>query len=138
MATLRTIRKRITSVRNTRQITRAMKLVAAAKLRRAQDSVIAARPFAGKIGEVLGRLNQRVDVEAHPLLERREEKRAEIVVMASDINRYLGEMLDFMKARHSAITQEITEKKALSDELKGKIDAALDEFANIFKTSAED
>ncbi|MFQ5457615.1 MAG: ATP synthase F1 subunit gamma [Myxococcota bacterium] len=84
MATLRTIRKRITSVRNTRQITRAMKLVAAAKLRRAQDSVIAARPFAGKIAEVLGRLAVRVDVEAHPLLERREEKRAEIVVVASD------------------------------------------------------
>jgi F-type H+-transporting ATPase subunit gamma len=84
MATLRTIRKRIGSVRNTRQITRAMKLVAAAKLRRAQDSVIAARPFAEKIAEVLGRIAQRVDVEAHPLLVQREVKRAEIVLVASD------------------------------------------------------
>ena len=84
MATLQSIRKRITSVRNTRQITRAMKLVAAAKLRRAQENVVAARPFAEKIAEVLGRLAVRVDVDAHPLLECREGKRAEIVVIASD------------------------------------------------------
>ncbi|MDP3939225.1 MAG: ATP synthase F1 subunit gamma [Deltaproteobacteria bacterium] len=84
MATLRTIRKRITSVRNTRQITRAMKLVSAAKLRRAQDSVVSARPFAEKIGEVLGRIGVRVDVEAHPLLLQREVKRVEIVLVASD------------------------------------------------------
>jgi len=84
MATLRTIRKRIGSVRNTRQITRAMKLVSAAKLRRAQDSVVAARPMAEKIAEVLGRIAARVDVEANPLLVQREVKRAEIVLVASD------------------------------------------------------
>lgn len=84
MATLQSIRKRITSVRNTRQITRAMKLVAAAKLRRAQERVVAARPFAEKIAEVLGRLTVRVDAGAHPLLERREGERSEIVVIASD------------------------------------------------------
>ena len=84
MATLRTIRKRIVSVRNTRQITRAMKLVAAAKLRRAQEAVVAARPFANKIAEVLGRVVCRADVEAHPLLLRREPKRVEIFIIASD------------------------------------------------------
>ena len=61
-----------------------MKLVAAAKLRRAQDNVVAARPFAEKIAEVLGRLTAPVHVKEHPLLERREGKRVEIVVIASD------------------------------------------------------
>ncbi len=84
MATLRAIRRRIGSVRNTRQITRAMKLVSAAKLRRAQDNVIAARPYATKITELLGRLVCRVDVEAHPLLVRREPRRAEILIVVSD------------------------------------------------------
>ncbi len=55
-----------------------------------------------------------------------------------DIGRYLAQMLDFMEARHSAIKQEITEKKVLSDELKAKIDAALDEFAGIFESSEKD
>ena len=84
MATLRTIRRRIGSVRNTRQITRAMKLVAAAKLRRAQDRVTAARPFAEKIAEVLGRIVAHADASAHPLLARRETKRVDLLVIASD------------------------------------------------------
>jgi F-type H+-transporting ATPase subunit gamma len=84
MATLRSIRKRIGSVRNTRQITRAMKLVAAAKLRRAQESVIAARPYSAKIAEVLGRIVRRADVEAHPLLIRRDPRRVELVIIVSD------------------------------------------------------
>ncbi|MFQ5457616.1 MAG: hypothetical protein ACE5FC_04070, partial [Myxococcota bacterium] len=56
---------------------------------------------------------------------------------AADIHRYLSEMLDFMKARHAAIAQEITEKKVLSEELKEKIDAALDAFADVFKTTQQ-
>jgi F-type H+-transporting ATPase subunit gamma len=84
MATLRTIKRRIGSVRNTRQITRAMKLVAAAKLRRAQDRVAAARPYAEKIAEVLGRLGAGASASSHPLLARRETRRAELVVVASD------------------------------------------------------
>jgi len=84
MATLRTIRRRIGSVRSTRQITRAMKLVAAAKLRRAQERVTAARPFAEKIAEVLGRIVVRADASVHPLLARRETKRIDLLVIASD------------------------------------------------------
>ncbi len=53
MASLKSIKKRIVSVKNTRQITKAMKMVSAAKLRRAQESVVAARPYARKLGEVL-------------------------------------------------------------------------------------
>jgi F-type H+-transporting ATPase subunit gamma len=84
MATLRSIRKRIGSVRNTRQITRAMKLVAAAKLRRAQESVFAARPYANEIAKVLGRIVRGLDVETHPLLLRRDPRRVEILIVVSD------------------------------------------------------
>ena len=83
-ASLRDIRKRITSVRSTQKITKAMKMVAAAKLRRAQESILAVRPYATKMFELLNRLAQRVSMEAHPLLAFREPKRVEVVVFASD------------------------------------------------------
>jgi F-type H+-transporting ATPase subunit gamma len=83
-ASLRDIRKRITSVRSTQKITKAMKMVAAAKLRRAQESVLAVRPYAAKMFEMLNRLAQRASMEAHPLLAFREPKRVEVVVFASD------------------------------------------------------
>src|SRR5574337_1187766 len=72
MATLRDIRRRITSVKSTQQITRAMKLVAAAKLRRAQERILEARPYAYKMGEVLADLALRTPGGMHPLLEKRE------------------------------------------------------------------
>src|SRR5574337_717743 len=72
MATLRDIRRRITSVKSTQQITRAMKLVAAAKLRRAQERILEARPYAYKMGEVLADLALRTPGGVHPLLEKRE------------------------------------------------------------------
>jgi F-type H+-transporting ATPase subunit gamma len=83
-ASLRDIRKRITSVRSTQKITKAMKMVAAAKLRRAQESILAVRPYAAKMFEMLNRLAQRTSTEAHPLLAFREPKRVEVVVFASD------------------------------------------------------
>ncbi len=72
MATLRDIRRRITSVKSTQQITRAMKLVAAAKLRRAQERILEARPYSYKMGEVLSDLALRSPRELHPLLAKRE------------------------------------------------------------------
>src|SRR2546430_2263573 len=72
MPTLRDIQRRIRSVQSTQKITRAMKLVAAAKLRRAQDRILAARPYAGKMKELLGNLVAGADVAIHPLLEQRE------------------------------------------------------------------
>lgn len=84
MASLKTIRKRIVSVKNTRKITRAMKLVAAAKLRRAQDSMIAARPYAAALSSVVSELAGVAGKDAHPLFEEREGKRATIVVVTSD------------------------------------------------------
>jgi F-type H+-transporting ATPase subunit gamma len=83
-ASLRDIRKRISSVRSTQQITKAMKMVAAAKLRRAQESILATRPYATKMFEVLSRLAARTSAEVHPLLARREPKRVEVVVFTSD------------------------------------------------------
>jgi F-type H+-transporting ATPase subunit gamma len=71
MPTLRDIRRRITSVKSTQQITRAMKLVAAAKLRRAQERILEARPYAYKMGEVLSDLALRTPRELHPLLAKR-------------------------------------------------------------------
>ena len=72
MANLLDIRRRIRSVKNTQQITKAMKTVAAAKLRRAQERVFAARPYADQLRHVLGNLSARSQNLTHPLLEVRE------------------------------------------------------------------
>src|SRR5512135_3656937 len=84
MASLKSIKKRIVSVKNTRQITKAMKMVSAAKLRRAQENVVAARPYAKKLGEVLGRLSANPDAVASPLQQKREVKNALLIVVTSD------------------------------------------------------
>jgi F-type H+-transporting ATPase subunit gamma len=83
-ASLRDIRKRIASVRSTQQITKAMKMVATARLRRAQENILANRPYAAKMLEVLRSLAARTLPDAHPLLFRREPKRVELVVFTSD------------------------------------------------------
>jgi len=84
MPSLRHIRRRISSVRNTQQITKAMKMVAAAKLRRAQDRMLSARPYAHKIADVVNSLTLRVNRGRHPLLSLREGKRALVVVITAD------------------------------------------------------
>jgi F-type H+-transporting ATPase subunit gamma len=84
MPSLKAIRKRITSVKNTRKITKALKLVAAAKLRRAQDAIIAARPYSEALGKVVGELSAVAGRDAHELFEDRPLKNASIVVITSD------------------------------------------------------
>jgi F-type H+-transporting ATPase subunit gamma len=84
MATLRDIQRRIRSVQSTQKITRAMKLVAAAKLRRAQERILAARPYANKMAELLGNLVSGGENGGHPLLEQREGPRRQIVVITAD------------------------------------------------------
>ena len=84
MATLRDIKRRIRSVESTQKITKAMKLVAAAKLRRAQERVIGARPYAQKMAELLGNLVSRVGDDDHPLLVRRTGTRKRLVVITAD------------------------------------------------------
>lgn len=83
MPNLKDIRKRIASVKNTRKITKAMKMVAAAKLRRAQERMIAARPYAQKMDQIIGGLADRVEEGAHPLLDRRSERQKILVVVVS-------------------------------------------------------
>ena len=84
MATLRDIRRRIRSVQSTQKITRAMKLVAAAKLRRAQERIIEARPYALKMGELVATLARALGEDKHPLLMRRESTRKLYVVVTAD------------------------------------------------------
>ena len=84
MANLRDIRNRISSVNNTQQITKAMKMVAAAKLRKAQDRMTETRPYANKIEEVVGRLANSSSV-SNPLLRTPEEtKNILFIVVGSD------------------------------------------------------
>jgi F-type H+-transporting ATPase subunit gamma len=84
MATLRDIKARIVGVKNTQQITRAMKMVAAARLRKAQENIINARPYARKIAEVLNNLLKIEQDFKHPFLEVRPVNNVAIVVVTSD------------------------------------------------------
>ena len=85
MASLLDMRRRIKSVKNTQQITKAMKMVAAAKLKRAQDRVTAARPYAKKMSAVLGGLSAKVaDEFSHPLLTPRGDEKYLVVLVTAD------------------------------------------------------
>ncbi len=84
MANLRDIRKRIASVKNTQKITNAMKMVSAAKLRRAEESIKAARPYSERMREVLLSLAARVNPAVHPLLQTREPKKVLLILITAD------------------------------------------------------
>lgn len=84
MATLRDIKRRIVGVKSTQQITKAMKMVAAARLRRAQDNIINARPYAKKIGEVLTHLMNIEKNIAHPLITERKVENIALIVITFD------------------------------------------------------
>ena len=84
MPSLIDIRRRIRSVKNTQQITKAMKMVSAAKLRRAQDAMFAARPYARKMMEVLNSLATRAQPDAHPLLQVHDDEKVLLVVITAD------------------------------------------------------
>ncbi|HRK04963.1 MAG TPA: ATP synthase F1 subunit gamma [Chlorobiota bacterium] len=83
MATLRETRTRITSVRNTSKITQAMRMVAAAKLRRAQDAITSARPFAQQLQKILGNLAAAETDFVHPFFESRADVRSVLVIAVS-------------------------------------------------------
>jgi F-type H+-transporting ATPase subunit gamma len=84
MATLLDFRRRIRSVKNTQQITRAMKFVAAARLRRAQEAAIAARPYASELSRLLRSIMARIDEPEHPLLAKRPEERILAIVLTGE------------------------------------------------------
>jgi F-type H+-transporting ATPase subunit gamma len=84
MPSLKAVRIRIASVKSTQKITRAMKLVAAAKLRRAQDAILAARPYADALSEAVAELAARAGDTSHPMLVQREAKRVSLITLTSD------------------------------------------------------
>jgi len=120
MATPRDIQRRIRSVQSTQKITRAMKLVAAAKLRRAQERITEARPYAFKMAELLGSLVARTEAGAHPLLSQRGTGRNRLVIVTADKGlcgafnaNVLRESLRFLReAEHPSVTLVVVGKKA--------------------------
>jgi F-type H+-transporting ATPase subunit gamma len=117
---LKVIRKRIQSVKNTRKITRAMKLVAAAKLRRAQDAIIAARPYSAALARVVSELSGVAGKEAHPLFEERPAKRAAIVVITSDRGLAGAFNSNVIKAVERYAQNELAETSELTLRIVGK------------------
>lgn len=114
MASLLDMRRRIKSVKNTQQITKAMKMVAAAKLKRAQDRVTAARPFAVKMGEVLGGLSAKIGGEfSHPLLNERGDENYLIVLVTADKGLCGGFNANLVKATQSFLKENPDKKSEM-------------------------
>ncbi|OQY18082.1 MAG: ATP synthase F1 subunit gamma [Desulfobacteraceae bacterium 4572_35.1] len=107
MASLKDIKKRIGSVKNTQQITKAMKMVSAAKLRRAQEAVVAARPYADKMSEVIASMAMRNSEIEHPLLETRDNKRALVLIMTGDRGLCGGFNSSIVKAAEAFINDKV-------------------------------
>jgi len=164
MPNLLDIRRRIKSVKNTQQITKAMKMVSAAKLRRAQERVVTARPFANKMTEVLGELAKRTDEDLHhPLLDLRGDQRYLLVLITADkglcgafntnLNKAAQSFMrenadkrveimaigrkgrDFFRNRHAAIAGEFL---GLTGKGRVELSEALDVARSIINTYTED
>jgi F-type H+-transporting ATPase subunit gamma len=118
MANLRDIRTRIRSVKNTQQLTYAMKLVSATKLRRAQERIMSARPYARRMLQVLNSLATRANPEHHPLLARRGDHKVEMVVITADKGLCGGFNANIVKAAAEEIQQR--SGQALTLTLVGK------------------
>lgn len=114
MASLKSIKKRIVSVKNTRQITKAMKMVSAAKLRRAQENVVAARPYAKKLGEVMQSLAANLEGDLHPLLEKRDAKKLLLIVITSDRGLCGGFNTNLCKAGDRYIKEQMNSYEQVS------------------------
>lgn len=84
MPSLQSLRRKIGAIKNTQKITKAMKMVAAAKLKRAQDRILAARPYGHKMRDIMANLSRRVNRSAHPLLQKRTGRTIEILIVTSD------------------------------------------------------
>jgi F-type H+-transporting ATPase subunit gamma len=119
MAGLKEIKRRISSVKSTKQITKAMKMVAAAKFRKAQGRIVQLRPYAAKMYDVLGSLAKSVD-STHPLLDVRDIKRVEIMVFSADRGLCGGFNTNIMKAAVKLIRELEAEGKQVSVSAVGK------------------
>ncbi|WP_454063758.1 ATP synthase F1 subunit gamma [Candidatus Nitrospira salsa] len=123
MPSLQSLRRKIASVKNTQKITKAMKMVAAAKLKRAQERILAARPYAHQLREVMSNLSQRVNRSAHPLLSRRDGQTLELLVVTSDrglcgafntnILRRAGEFLEEQRRLGKQVSVSLIGRKSI-------------------------
>ncbi|HEY2989603.1 MAG TPA: ATP synthase F1 subunit gamma [Candidatus Binatia bacterium] len=146
MATLKAIRKRIGSIRNTQQITKAMKMVAAAKLRRAQEAAVEARPYAEKMSELYKNLVARVSRAAHPLLGLRDEKRIDLLILTSDRGLCGGYNANLVRAAEAFIRREGAGKEIRlvligrkgADYFRRRKAAIADRYVNILVAAAEE
>jgi F-type H+-transporting ATPase subunit gamma len=120
MPALIDIRRRIRSVKNTQQITKAMKMVSAAKLRRAQEAMFAARPYARKMMEVLNSLATRANPEAHPLLTPHGQERVLLVVVTADKGLCGGFNANIIRAATRFLEEEARKAQKLELDLVGR------------------
>ena len=121
MPSLQSLRRKIGAIKNTQKITKAMKMVAAAKLKRAQDRILSARPYGHKMRDVIANLSRRVNRAAHPLLQKRTGRNIEILIVTSDrglcgafnanIIRKAFEFIHQSEARGSKVTLSIVGRK---------------------------
>jgi len=114
MPSLLDIRRRIRSVKNTQQLTKAMKTVSAAKLRRAQERVFSARPYADQLKRILGNLTSRIEDISHPLLEVRPEERILLVVVTADRGLCGAFNSNILRAAQNFIRDHSTQSLTLS------------------------
>jgi len=126
MTSLRAIRRRIQSVKNIQQITRAMYMIAATKLRRAQQEVEATRPYAQALNETIHRLMLRIERKDHPLLVEREENKVELVLFTSDRGLCGAFNENLIRFAERFIREKTEQEKSVSLVLVGK--KAIDYF----------
>jgi F-type H+-transporting ATPase subunit gamma len=138
MATLLDFRRRIRSVKNTQQITRAMKFVAAARLRRAQEAAIAARPFARELARVLRSTMARIEEPQHPLLAHRPEQNVLAIVLTGERGlagafnaNILRKANEFFRANKSKKLSTVTVGKKGRDALKKAGFNIVAEYVNV-------
>ncbi|HET7082316.1 MAG TPA: ATP synthase F1 subunit gamma [Candidatus Limnocylindria bacterium] len=112
MATLREVRRRISSVTNIAQITRAMQMVAASRMKRAQDAILAARPYSDELRQALARVAGAVGADVDPLLDRRPVRRVGLIVITTD--RGLVGSLNANAVR--AVLRHVAEEASLAGE----------------------
>jgi F-type H+-transporting ATPase subunit gamma len=103
MPSLKALRKRVATVRSTQKITKAMKMVAAARLRRAQEAAERARPYAAKLAETFAVVAAGIEPDAHPLLARREERRVDLLVLTSDRGLCGGYNANLLRVAHGFV-----------------------------------
>jgi F-type H+-transporting ATPase subunit gamma len=120
MPALVDIRRRIRSVKNTQQITKAMKMVSAAKLRRAQEAMFAARPYARKMMEVLNSLATRANPDSHPLLQEHGDEKVLLVVITADKGLCGGFNANIIRAAARFLDEEQGKARKLELDLVGR------------------